>query len=90
MFFTLKQYRLKRIAGIKKHFEKILLLSDTHSHIDDTILKYVAQADEVWHAGDIGNLAVTDAIKLKPLRCVYVKIDDATANGISVAQSFYV
>jgi hypothetical protein len=53
-------------------------------------LKYVAQADEVWHAGDIGNLAVTDAIKLKPLRCVYVKIDDATANGISVAQSFYV
>jgi hypothetical protein len=28
-------------------------------------LKYVAQADEVWHAGDIGNLAVTDAIKAK-------------------------
>ncbi|MDD2822357.1 MAG: YfcE family phosphodiesterase, partial [Flavobacterium sp.] len=27
--------------------KKILLLSDTHSHIDDTILKYVAQADEV-------------------------------------------
>jgi hypothetical protein len=42
---------------------KILLLSDTHSHIDDTILKYVNQADEVWHAGDIGDLAVTDAIK---------------------------
>ena len=34
--------------------KKILLLSDTHSHVDDTILKYVAQADEVWHAGDIG------------------------------------
>jgi hypothetical protein len=28
-------------------------------------LKYVAQADEVWHAGDIGNLAVTDAKKAK-------------------------
>ena len=41
--------------------KKILLLSDTHSHIDDTILKYVAQADEVWHAGDIGDLAVTDS-----------------------------
>jgi hypothetical protein len=33
--------------------KKILLLSDTHSYIDDTILKYVALADEVWHAGDI-------------------------------------
>lgn len=55
---------------------KILLLSDTHGHIDDTILKYVVQADEVWHAGDIGNLDVTDRIKsLKPLRAVYGNID---------------
>ncbi|WP_026730294.1 metallophosphoesterase family protein [Flavobacterium denitrificans] len=59
---------------------KILLLSDTHSHIDDTILKYVALADEVWHAGDIGDLIVTDTIKkLKPLRAVYGNIDDAKA-----------
>lgn len=58
--------------------KKILLLSDTHSYIDDTILKYVKQADEVWHAGDIGDLKVTDAIKrLKPLRAVYGNIDDA-------------
>lgn len=60
--------------------KKILLLSDTHSHIDETILKYVALADEVWHAGDIGDLAVTDVIKkIKPLRCVYGNIDDAKA-----------
>ncbi|NUY79402.1 metallophosphoesterase family protein [Flavobacterium sp. MAH-1] len=60
--------------------KKILLLSDTHGHIDDVILKYVSQADEVWHAGDIGNLAVTDAIKaIKPLRAVYGNIDGATA-----------
>ena len=59
---------------------KILLLSDTHSYIDDAILKYVKQADEVWHAGDIGDLEVTDAIKaLKPLRGVYGNIDDAKA-----------
>lgn len=59
---------------------KILLLSDTHSHIDDTILKYVAQADEVWHAGDIGDLVVTDTIKgKKPLRGVYGNIDDDKA-----------
>lgn len=59
---------------------RILLLSDTHSYIDDDILKYVKQADEVWHAGDIGDLSVTDTIKkLKPLRAVYGNIDDHKA-----------
>lgn len=62
--------------------KKILLLSDTHSFIDAQILKFVKQADEVWHAGDIGNLSVTDAIKdLKPLRAVYGNIDDKDARA---------
>lgn len=62
--------------------KKILLLSDTHSYIDDTIIKYVNQSDEVWHAGDIGDLKVTDTIKaLKPLRGVYGNIDDAKARA---------
>lgn len=60
--------------------KKIVLLSDTHGHIDDTILKYVKLADEVWHAGDIGNLKVTDTIKkLKPLRSVFGNIDNHEA-----------
>ncbi len=60
--------------------KKILLLSDTHSYIDDQILKFVQQADEVWHAGDIGDLSVTDAIKkIKPLRAVFGNIDDKDA-----------
>ncbi|MCB4800165.1 metallophosphoesterase family protein [Neotamlana laminarinivorans] len=58
---------------------KILLLSDTHGYIDNHILKHVKKADEVWHAGDIGSLNVTDAIKaIKPLRGVYGNIDDAS------------
>ena len=58
--------------------KNILLLSDTHSHIDEAMLKYINQADEVWHAGDIGDVKVTDEIKkLKPLRAVYGNIDDA-------------
>lgn len=62
--------------------KKILLLSDNHSYIDDQILKFVKQADEVWHAGDIGNLNVTDSIKsLKPLRGVYGNIDDKDARA---------
>ena len=60
--------------------QKILLLSDTHSYIDNNIIKHVKQADEVWHAGDIGDLRVTDALKkLKPLRAVFGNIDDTEA-----------
>ncbi len=59
---------------------KILLLSDTHSWIDEKIIKYVHFADEVWHAGDIGDLKVTDDLKkLKPLRAVFGNIDNAEA-----------
>ncbi|WP_299057033.1 metallophosphoesterase family protein [uncultured Polaribacter sp.] len=62
--------------------KKILLLSDTHSFIDDQILKFVKQADEVWHAGDIGDLTVTDTLKkLKPLRAVYGNIDGTDARA---------
>lgn len=58
---------------------KILLLSDTHGHIDDAIIKYAKWADEIWHAGDIGSLSVTDKLKaLKPLRAVYGNIDAPT------------
>lgn len=61
---------------------KILLLSDTHSYIDDRILDYVQQADEVWHVGDIGEIEVTDRIKaLKPLRAVYGNIDGTEARA---------
>ena len=56
---------------------RILLLSDTHGYIDETILKYARQADEIWHAGDIGSFDVTDALgALKPVRAVYGNIDD--------------
>ena len=56
---------------------KVLLLSDTHGHLDDTIIKYAKQVDEIWHAGDIGRLEVTDTLKsLKPLRAVFGNIDD--------------
>jgi putative phosphoesterase len=60
--------------------KKILLLSDTHSYIDSKILEHASKADEVWHAGDIGDLKVTDAIKeVAPLRAVYGNIDHAKA-----------
>lgn len=61
---------------------RIGLLSDTHSHMDDRILHHLSQVDEIWHAGDIGDLAVTDALAaVAPLRAVYGNIDDHRARA---------
>lgn len=56
--------------------KKILLLSDTHGHLDPKIHKYINGVDEVWHAGDIGSTAVANEIsKLKTLKGVYGNVD---------------
>ena len=56
---------------------KILLLSDTHAFLDPRIEKYAEQVDQIWHAGDIGDLEVIDALKsLCPdVRAVHGNID---------------
>ena len=57
--------------------KKILLISDTHGYIDEKIVKYANKVDEIWHAGDIGDISVSDKLKkIKPLRAVYGNIDD--------------
>ena len=57
--------------------KKILLISDTHGYIDEKIIKYASKVDEIWHAGDIGDISVSDKLKkIKPLKAVYGNIDD--------------
>ena len=57
--------------------KKILLISDTHGYIDKKIVNYASRVDEIWHAGDIGDISVSDKLKkIKPLRAVYGNIDD--------------
>ena len=56
--------------------KKILVLSDTHSFIDDRIINYASKVDFVIHAGDIGNIDVIKKLKLvSKLYCVYGNID---------------
>ena len=56
--------------------KKILLLSDTHGHLDERILVYCSEADEIWHAGDVGNFSVIETLEnIKPLKGVYGNID---------------
>lgn len=56
--------------------KKILLISDTHGYLEPKLIKHIQEADEVWHAGDIGTLALCQEIeKLKPLKAVWGNID---------------
>ncbi len=56
--------------------QRIALLSDTHNYLDPAIFKYFENCDQIWHAGDIGTIAITDELaKLKPLIAVYGNID---------------
>ncbi|MFK7755694.1 MAG: metallophosphoesterase [Flavobacteriales bacterium] len=57
---------------------RIGLISDTHGYMDDRILHYFDEVDEIWHAGDIGSMDVLEKLEAhKPTRAVYGNIDDS-------------
>ena len=56
---------------------KIGILSDTHCTLIPQLFDFFKDVDELWHAGDIGNMETTLAWShFKPLRAVYGNIDD--------------
>ncbi|THH41257.1 metallophosphoesterase family protein [Neolewinella litorea] len=58
---------------------RIGLLSDTHSYLDPAVFTHFADCDEVWHAGDVGDVAILDELEaFRPVRAVYGNIDDST------------
>ena len=55
---------------------KIGLMSDTHGFVDDKLLDFFKDVDEIWHAGDVGDVYVIDKLeKLKTVRAVFGNID---------------
>jgi putative phosphoesterase len=55
---------------------RIGILSDTHSSLNDRVLNFFTEVDEIWHAGDMGDVVVGRHLAaLKPLRAVYGNID---------------
>ena len=57
--------------------KQIILLSDTHHTLDERFFPHFELADEIWHAGDIGGLEVTDRLKeFVPVRAVWGNIDN--------------
>ncbi|NLR79927.1 metallophosphoesterase family protein [Chitinophaga eiseniae] len=58
--------------------KKIGLMSDTHSYLHPQVFKYFEEVDEIWHAGDIGNVELADKLEaFKPFRAVFGNIDGA-------------
>ena len=69
---------------------KVGLLSDTHSFLDKRVLDYFKDVDEVWHAGDIGNMEVIKNLTaFKLLRAVYGNIDDTEMRGLYPENLFW-
>jgi len=55
---------------------KIGVISDTHGFLDPKLFNFFKDCDEIWHAGDIGDLSVSDALEnFKPLKAVCGNID---------------
>jgi len=55
---------------------KIGLLSDTHAYFDEKLFDFFKDCDELWHAGDIGSLILSEQLlAFKPCIAVYGNID---------------
>ncbi len=56
--------------------KRIGLLSDTHGYIHTRLNYFFENCDELWHAGDIGNIETADTLaSFKPFLAVYGNID---------------
>lgn len=52
------------------------LLSDTHGWLDPKLVEFFKDCDEVWHCGDIGDVAVADKLEIDfNFKAVYGNID---------------
>lgn len=55
--------------------KRILLISDTHGFTDPAVMRHAQNADEIWHAGDIGTEETAlNFSKLLPFKAVYGNI----------------
>jgi len=54
------------------------LISDTHGYLDENVFKYFENCNEIWHAGDLGNIELAMRLAAqsgRTLKGVYGNID---------------
>lgn len=63
--------------------KRIGILSDTHGYLHPRIFPFFEKVDEIWHAGDFGNIETADELSaFKPLKGVYGNIDDQKLRSV--------
>jgi putative phosphoesterase len=70
---------------------RIGLISDTHDYLDETVFEHFKNCDEIWHAGDFGNIEIavqltrrmaTQSGETRLLRGVFGNIDAYNVRSI--------
>ncbi|PLW94743.1 MAG: YfcE family phosphodiesterase [Marinilabiliales bacterium] len=55
---------------------QIGIISDTHGIVPDAVGEFFGECEEIWHAGDIGDLKVLEELAMIcPVKAVYGNID---------------
>ena len=70
--------------------KRIGLLSDTHSYLDPRLFEHFSKCDEIWHAGDFGDVRISDELsRFKPLKGVYGNIDNQEVRLVHPENLFF-
>ena len=68
------------------------LISDTHGFLDETVFDHFKNCDEIWHAGDFGNIELSNRLATqsrKTLRGVYGNIDGQDVRSVYPEQLIF-
>ncbi|HEY6505721.1 MAG TPA: metallophosphoesterase family protein [Chitinophagaceae bacterium] len=70
---------------------RIGLISDTHGFLDENVFKHFENCDEVWHAGDFGDIGLANELAArKPIKGVYGNIDGQDIRTIYPEQLVFI
>lgn len=64
---------------------RIGLISDTHGYLDEAVFEHVRNCNEIWHAGDFGDLSLAEKLTKRsglPVRGVFGNIDGRDIRSI--------
>ena len=68
------------------------LISDTHGFLDETVFDHFKNCDEIWHAGDFGNIELANRLATqsgKTTRGVYGNIDGQDVRSVYPEQLIF-
>ena len=77
---------------------RIGLISDTHDYLDETVFEHFKNCNEIWHAGDFGNIEIANRLlkfptppggKIPLLRGVFGNIDGNDIRNIYPEQNIF-